>query len=134
MSPSVRSSRRNGQHNGEVGMNANTDTRPASLPEKYSDLETWADRFAHATERERYCTRATAAFSELEAFYKALLPRMPAILDDLADQPPDGSAPAEMQRLANLGCAFMDVSLSIEIFKQPIGTEGLDWRRIGILF
>lgn len=115
-------------------MKASSDTPPATLPEKYSDLEHWADRFAHPTEKERYCTRATAEFGELEEFYKAMLPRMPEILDDLADHPPDGSAPAEVRRLANLGCAFMDVSLSIEIFKQPISTEGLDWRRIGILY
>lgn len=134
MSTPVRSGERNGQCNGGVRMKANSDTRPASLPAKYNDLEVWADRFAHPTEKERYCTRATAEFPELEAFYTAMLPRMPAILDDLADQPPDGSAPAEIRRLADLGCAFMDVSLSIEIFKQPIGTEGLDWRRVGILY
>lgn len=115
-------------------MKVNSNARLASLPKKYSDLETWADRFAHTTEKERYHTRATAEFSELEEFYNVMLPRMPAILDDLADQPPDGSASAEMRRLANLGCAFMDVSLSIEIFKQPIGTEGLDWHRIDILY
>lgn len=130
----VRSSERDGQRNGGGCMKTNSDTPPVSLPEKYNDLEHWAERFAHPTEKERYCTRATAEFSELEEFYKAMLPRMPTLLDDLADQPPDGSAPPEVRRLADLGCAFMDVSLSIEIFKQPIGTEGLDWRRIGILY
>jgi len=105
-----------------------------ALPEIFKDIENWAQRFAHPTEKERYRIRATADFRELELFYQALLPRMPDIFDYLAGHPADGSASAEARRLADLGCAFMDVSLAIEIFKNPVETEGLDWRRIGILF
>ena len=114
-------------------MSTEANSSQVTLPEQYRDLEPWATRFAHPSEAERYAVRATADFSELESFYEAMLPRMPSILEELGKHPANDAQP-DILRLANLGCAFMDVSLSIEIFKQPIGTEGLDWRRIEILF
>jgi len=105
------------------------------LPPEFADLEPWAEGFAHPTEAARYHARCSASYADLESFYQAVLPRMEAVLTYLATQPNDGSVPADARRLADLGCAFMEVATAVEVWKSPDPMPGrFDWRRFEVLF
>ncbi len=109
--------------------------RADSLPGEFSDLQPWAARWALSSEGARYHARCDAEYVDLLTFYEATLPRMEAVMDYLANQPNDGSAAPEIQRLADLGCAFMEVATSVEVWKSPDPMPGrFDWRRFKVLF
>ena len=107
----------------------------STLPAGFADLECWVARWALPSEGARYRARCGADYMELEAFYRAALPRMGAVMDCLASQPNDDSPPPEVRRLADLGCAFMEVATAIEVWKSPDPMpERFDWRRFEVLF
>ncbi len=105
------------------------------LPEGFADLEPWVARWALPSEGARYHARCAADYVDLLAFYEATLSRMEAVMDYLANQPNDGSASPEVERLADLGCAFMEVATSVEVWKSPDPMPGrFDWQRFEVLF
>jgi hypothetical protein len=108
--------------------------RLSAMPPQFADLESWARKFAGTTEKERYETRANADMAELRSFYDAVLPRMADVFDHLSKYSTEEAVPSEARALANLACAFMEASLSVEVFGVPVSGEGLDWKRIGIIF
>ena len=104
----------------------------ATLPPAFADLAPWAERFALESERERNHRRVTSSLEDLQAFYDAVLPRMDAVMDHLA-QVPNDDPPAPERALAALASTFMEVSLAVELFKSPTVPDGFDWRRFDIL-
>lgn len=106
---------------------------PHPLPHAFADLQSHADRFALPTEGERHAQRLKGPFSELQALYDAVLPRLDAIQSYLKTQPwPD--LPEREQHLLNLALALMEVSLAVESHRQPTVPFGFDHNRFKVHF
>lgn len=87
-----------------------------ALPAAYADLEPLAQEWSLATEFERAQRHLQAHYPELEALYRALLPRLPSILDDLNRKPIDTFDAGE-QRLFWLTLSFVEAAVAVERFQ-----------------
>ncbi len=103
------------------------------LPAAFADLQAHADRYALSTERERHAERLKGPFTDLQALYDAVLPRLDAIHAHLKQHPwPD--LPAAEQSLLNLALALMEVSLAVESHRQPTVPFGFEPARFKVHF
>lgn len=91
-----------------------TDTM--KLPQGYEDLVAMAARWARPTEAERSEVRWTAAAEDFAQLYEAIMPRLDAILADLAKLPLDGMDEAQ-SNLFCLAAAFAEASPHHELYK-----------------
>ncbi len=69
---------------------------------------------------------------DLETFYGAMLPRMDAIADYLNQYPLDDIKGDDMN-LLNLALSFIEVSLAVELFKEPDESRALSYGRYEII-
>ena len=88
------------------------------LPGDFADLEPFASRWALATEPERWAARMSSTMPDMQAFYDAMLPRVPEALTycdrfSLDDMPDDAA------RLLQLVYSFVIVSFPVELWGQP---------------
>ncbi|MBO0854939.1 MAG: hypothetical protein J2P18_14395 [Nocardia sp.] len=88
------------------------------LPEEFSDLEPFAEKWSLATESERYAQRLASTMAEMQAFYDAITPRAEAALAycdgfDLQDMP----EPA--LNLLYLLYSMIQASFPVEVWRQP---------------
>ena len=97
------------------------------FPEPFADLESLA-AWALATETQRARKRRDSTIAEIRAFYDAILPRMEAIIDYLNRLPLD-DMPDDAQRLLHLTLALAEVAPAVELFNQPLVTDGYDPER-----
>ena len=102
----------------------------AQLPSAFRDLEPFAD-WALATEQERMAAREAGNIEEMQVFYDAMMPRLPAIIDHLKQFPPD-RIPAESQRLFNMTCSLIEISIAVELYRRPQVINGFDRARFGV--
>jgi hypothetical protein len=86
------------------------------LPDAFSALHPFVDRWALATENERSRVRWASSPEHYRAFYEAALPLMPAILAHL-DQYQINALPEPEQRLFWLALAFAEASPHVEMYK-----------------
>ena len=89
----------------------------ATLPAEFSDLEPYTE-WCLEYERERYAKRLGSNMDELQAFYDAAFPRLPAILEYLDAQPID-ELPDDATRLLWLCYSLVNVSFPVEVWRQP---------------
>lgn len=89
-----------------------------TLPDKFSDLEPWADKWCLATEAERYSTRLASTMEELQAFYDALVPRAEDAIS-YCDQFPLDDMPEDAVKLMHLLYSLIAVSFAVEAWGQP---------------
>ncbi|NNL85920.1 MAG: hypothetical protein HKP27_09720 [Myxococcales bacterium] len=87
----------------------------ARLPEGFGDLEVWVSEWSLATQDERWDKRLRSSAEELQAFYHALLPYLPAILD-YVDAYPLGELPETAERLFNLAMTLAEVAPNVELY------------------
>ena len=104
-----------------------------ALPAAFADLQTFADRYALPTERERHTERLKGPFGDLKALYDAVLPRLGDIHAHLKTHPWPNLPPAE-QSLLNLALALMEVALAVESHGQPTVPHGFDHTRFRVWF
>jgi hypothetical protein len=97
------------------------------LPDQFRDLEPFLS-WALSTERERSAQRHASSVPELRAFYDAMLPRMPDILDFLNGFSLDG-VPAEVNRLFLMTLSLAEIAPAIENFGEPGVLDGYDFSR-----
>lgn len=90
----------------------------AELPEPFTDLTSGLE-WALPTERERFKKRLTSLQGELVEYYQLMEPHMPAIVDYLASYDLGDEVPTEVETLYLMALAFMDVSISVERFREP---------------
>ena len=90
----------------------------ALLPGDFSDLEPFAARWSRATEAARWEARMTSTMPEMQAFYDAVLPRVPDALA-YCDQYPLDDMPDEAVRLLQVIYSFVIVSFPVELWGQP---------------
>lgn len=87
----------------------------ARLPEGFADLEPWLAEWSRATQNERWDKRLRSTPDELRAFYDALLPRLPAILDHV-DQFPLGQLPPSSAELFHLALMHAEIAPNVELY------------------
>lgn len=87
------------------------------LPAEFEDLEPWSD-WSIRSDHERYMRRLDSSMKELEEFYAAAAPRIPAALEYL-DQFDLDDMPESAHRLLWLLFAVTTVSFAVDIFRQP---------------
>jgi hypothetical protein len=97
------------------------------FPTPFADLEPVA-AWALATEGQRARKRRDSTMTEIRAFYDAVLPRMDAIIDYL-NQFPLENMPDDAQRLLHLTLSLAEVAPAVELFNQPLVTDGYDPER-----
>ena len=90
----------------------------AWLPSEFADLEPFAATWSLATEAERWEQRMSSTMPEMQAFYDAALPRVPAALT-YCDQFPLDDMPDDAVNLLRLVYSFVIVSFPVELWGQP---------------
>ena len=90
----------------------------ALLPSEFADLEPFAALWSLATEAERWERRMSSTMPEMQAFYDAALPRIPAALE-YCDQFPLDDMPDDAVHLLRLVYSFVIVSFPVELWGQP---------------
>jgi hypothetical protein len=92
------------------------------LPKPFADIPALRRylRFALPTTKERLRARVASSMEELQGFYDEVGPHMDAILTYLREFPPhEKDLPADVLCLVRLGKAYMEASLSVEMFHAP---------------
>jgi hypothetical protein len=101
----------------------------AKLPNEFSDLEPFADKWCLGSEAERYSTRLASSMPEMNAFYDAITPRAEAAISYCDGYPLD-AMPADVTNLMHLLYSMIMVSFPVECWGQPrvpdSGAAGLD--------
>jgi len=91
------------------------------LPDGFTDLEPLLD-WALPRDEERIAKRLSARMEESTAFYQAMLPRFPAVMEYLGGVAPE-TPDEDDRRLQVLAVAFVEVADTVE-FYAPAGTTG----------
>jgi hypothetical protein len=88
------------------------------VPAEFEELEPFAERWALATERERWEARLSSTMDELQAFYDVMLPRC---TDAMAycDQFPLHDMPEQPVNLLRMIYSFVLISFAVELWRQP---------------
>lgn len=98
------------------------------LPSSFSDLEEYLD-WALPSETQRRQKREASSMVQIQEFYDAVLPKLPAVLEHFRAAEAKAGDPDKVdddtQLLFTLMLAFADASLSIEIHKSPIVPDGM---------
>jgi hypothetical protein len=102
-----------------------------SLPDAFGELNCFTEKWALPSEQERNARRRSCTIQEIQIFYDAMLPRMDAIITYLNQSPLD-QLPENAKRLFYLALSFMEVSPSVELFKEPDETGAFDANRFEI--
>ena len=95
-----------------------------SLPETFAELEPFID-WALVTEAERTHKRQTADMAEIRAFYEAMIPQMPNIIDYL-NQFPLETMPANAQQLMNMTLSLAEIAPAVELFGKQREDDTFD--------
>ena len=88
------------------------------LPEEFADLERFSD-WCLPTEDERYQKRLNSTMAEMQELYDAGLERLEDIMVYVDARFPLKSMPEDAKALVHLGQSIVQVSLPIEVWKQP---------------
>jgi len=99
-----------------------------TLPAGFDDLEPLLD-WNLATMPERLERRMGASMEDLDAFYQALLPRMDAILEYLADVSTTNDMDEGSATLLNLSKSLAEVAPAVEQFFEPTISYGYQMDR-----
>jgi hypothetical protein len=101
------------------------------LPRDFVALEQYAPTWCLETENERWKKRLASSMGELQAFYDAVLPRVPEMLAH-CDKFPLDDMPADAVNLLRLVYSFVLVSFAVELWAQPYppDTRGTDFVRL----
>ena len=102
-----------------------------SLPGEFADLEPFAAKWCLASEPERWDERMSSSMEEMQAFYDAILPRVPEALA-YCDRFPLDDLPDDALHLLRLVHSFVIVSFAVELWHQPTvpDTLGTSFDRI----
>ena len=88
------------------------------LPEKFKELEPFAEAWSLATEKERYDRRLASTMDELQAFYDVIYPRAKEALDYLDGFELDDLPDPELNLIRML-YSLATISFAVDCFKQP---------------
>lgn len=94
------------------------------LPSAFTSLEPFIG-WALDTEAKRLYRRLEQPMEQLQQFYDAIVPLMPAILDYLDVFAPD-ELPADARRLFEMTLSLAQIAPAVEMFFQPAVVCGFD--------
>jgi hypothetical protein len=89
----------------------------AMLPAAFAELEPFAPKWCKQAESERWTTRMSSSFDELQALYDAGMARIDEALDYI-DQFPLDDMPEDAQNLMFLLYSLVTVSFTVEAWGQ----------------
>ena len=92
------------------------------LPEEFKALQPYIE-WALPTERERNQKRVHSQMADIRAFYDAIFPQIPAIVEYLNEFPLQ-EMPAPEQRLLQMALSLAEVANAVELFKEPDVIDG----------
>src|SRR6266700_3068228 len=87
-----------------------------SLPEEFSPLRPYVEKWALATEYERAAERRRSTTEELKSFYDTALPLLPAILER-ADKYPLGQVDGVDRPLFHMALSLAEIAPHIEFYR-----------------
>jgi len=90
----------------------------AMLPAEFSELEGFVDRWALATEAERFDTCTQSSIEEMQALYDAVFPRIDEIREYL-DPKDIHDLDEQDTNLLNLSFSLIQASFYAEVWRQP---------------
>jgi hypothetical protein len=102
------------------------------LPDQFQELNCFSEKWVLASERARNERRRSSTMEEIQTFYDAILPRMDEIITYL-NQNPLNQLPDNARRLLYLALSFMEISPSVELFKEPDESGAFDATRFEII-
>lgn len=100
-----------------------------SLPEQFTELERFLPDWAPTNEMDLIHKRMSSSVEAKQEFYDAVLPRIEAVLDYLAEFSVD-DVPDDVANLIRLGQMFMDVAFPIENYGLPEHPDAFEVERI----
>lgn len=100
------------------------------LPEKFSDLGRFTEKWVLPTEAVRHHVRLNSSFSELQDMYNEMLPQMEGILKYLNNFELN-RLPEKEEHLMKLALSFMEIACAVECFKRS-GIRGFDPTRVKV--
>ncbi len=95
-----------------------------SLPDAFSDLQPFVERWCLVGQPSRYDQMRKAAITDLRLFYDAMLPRVDAIVEHLYSFPLDSLPPPE-QALFDLALTFAEVAHPIDFKWKTAELDGV---------
>jgi hypothetical protein len=98
-----------------------------SLPPGFEDLLPLAD-WSLPRMDDRRDRRVGASMQDIDAFYNAMLPRMEAVLDHLANTPLVGMS-EQSEALMNMALSMAEIAPAVEQFGEPTISLGYDVTR-----
>jgi hypothetical protein len=103
----------------------------AMLPAEFAEIEPYAEKWALATEGERWSTRLASSMDELIALYNAMFPHVEEAMA-FCDKFPLKDMPADAQNLLRMVYSFVLVSFPVELWGQQWvpDTKGAELNRI----
>ena len=100
-----------------------------TLPAAFADLAPHVERWALATERERYLRLHGSSLAELRVFYDAMLPRIGAVIDYL-NQYSLAALPAHARTLFDLAMTFSETAHPIDLNWDDVDFDSAyDWNK-----
>ena len=90
----------------------------ALLPERFGELESYAEKWCRPNEDARWSERLASSMDEIQAFYDAFEPRAEEAVR-YCDQYPLDAMPADAKNLLYLLCALVQASFPVECWGQP---------------
>jgi hypothetical protein len=103
----------------------------ALLPNEFEELESFAERWCLATERERWAERMSSSMADLQEFYDTILPRVSEAIA-FCDKFPFDEMPDDAVNLLRMIYSFVIVSFPVELWGQqyPPDTRGTAFDRL----
>ncbi len=98
-----------------------------ALPQAFQDLGPFIG-WALATEYERMAARETSTMEALQAFYDAMIGRLPEIVAYL-NQFSLAAMPEEARLLLNMALSLTEASIAVERYQQPLVVNGRERAR-----
>jgi hypothetical protein len=92
--------------------------QPALLPDRFQELERYAEKWCRPSEDERWTARLTSSMDEIQAFYDAFEPHAEEAIR-YCDQYPLDSLPDDVRNLLYLLAALVQASFPVECWGQP---------------
>ena len=94
------------------------------LPDGFQELEPYLTRWALPTTVARMRARDSAEMCDIQAFYDAVVPRLPMALDYLQGVPYGADMPQPARKLLDLCLAIAEIAPAVEWYGQPQVIDG----------
>ncbi|HCZ48581.1 MAG TPA: hypothetical protein DCZ11_06220 [Gammaproteobacteria bacterium] len=103
------------------------------LPARFAEWEPYAATWCLDTEHDRREQRMRSPQAQLEAFYRAVKPRLDEAIQYLNGFSLDALPPPE-HNLLNLTLSLVEVSVAVELFFNPWPLDAYPWDKFSVAY